>query len=63
MNELWTYTKSAEYCGLPETYFRNQVKHGSGPTYLQPSPKRVFFRKEDLDEWVATWKQLTRKER
>lgn len=63
MNELWTYTRSAEYCRLPEKYFRNQVKRGSGPTYFQPSPKRLFFRKEDLDAWMATWKQPTQKER
>jgi hypothetical protein len=55
MNELWDYIEAASYCGLPLNYFRNIVKGGTGPNYVKPTPRKILFRQQDLDGWVATW--------
>lgn len=53
--ELLVWADAAAYCGLPTNYFKNLVKAGGGPTYIKPSPKKVLFRKVDLDLWVNSW--------
>jgi hypothetical protein len=55
MTELWDYIEAASYCGLPLNYFRNIVKGGTGPNYIKPTPRKVLFRREDLDGWITTW--------
>ena len=47
--------EAAEYLGISPTYLSNQMKLGTGPTYLKPSPKTVLFRQQDLDDWKASW--------
>jgi hypothetical protein len=53
---LLTYADAAEYCGLATRYFITQHKEGRGPTYVKPSERRVFFTKDALDRWMASWK-------
>jgi hypothetical protein len=55
MNELWNYSQSAAYCGLPINYFRNIVKGGTGPNFVKPIPRKIMFRRQDLDGWISTW--------
>ena len=40
---------------LPVTYFRNQVRLGTGPAFVRVSEKRIFFRIADLEAWMVTW--------
>jgi hypothetical protein len=56
MSELRDWKGAAERLGVKSSWLRNQTKQGTGPTYLQPSPKTILFRDEDLDRWRASWK-------
>ena len=47
--------EAAQYCGLDPGYFRDQIKEGRGPSYVKPSERRVFFTRELLDRWMASW--------
>jgi hypothetical protein len=53
--EHFVWQGAADYCGVSLSYFRNLTKTGAGPTYLKPSPKKILFRKDDLDAWIASW--------
>jgi hypothetical protein len=55
MCELWDYSKSAAYCGVPVSYFINVVKGGTGPNYIKTTPRKIMFYQEDLDAWISTW--------
>jgi hypothetical protein len=56
MNRLLTMRDAATYCqNLPLTYFRNQIRLGTGPAYVRVSPKRIFFYVAALETWMATW--------
>jgi hypothetical protein len=57
---LLTYADAAAYCGLATRYFITQHKERRGPTYLKPSERRVFFTKDALDRWMASWRVVTR---
>ena len=59
-NRLLTYQEAAQYCGLTESYFRNQHKERQGPEFVKPSPRRVFFTPRALDRWMANWKVVAR---
>jgi hypothetical protein len=54
--KLFRYADAAQYCGLATGYFKNQHKEGRGPAYVKPSERRVFFTRDALDRWMATWK-------
>jgi predicted DNA-binding transcriptional regulator AlpA len=47
--------QAAEYCYLPDDKFKNQMKSGCGPRYIKISAHVILFRKEDLDQWMASW--------
>jgi hypothetical protein len=53
---LFSYSDAADYCGLTTKYFVNQHKDGRGPAYVKPSERRVFFTRDALDRWMASWK-------
>lgn len=53
--DLWKQGQAAEYLRLDVKYLMRMCRKGSGPVYLQPSPKRILFRKSDLDAWRAGW--------
>ena len=60
MNRLLSIKEAATYCqNLPLTYFRNQVRLGTGPAFVRVSEKRIFFRIADLEEWMQTWEHTT----
>ena len=59
MSQLMDTGSAAEYTELPLQFFRLQVWHGTGPAFVQPSARRRFFWKEDLDLWMSTWKRST----
>ena len=51
---------AAEHCGVGMAWFRNQTKAGRGPMYLQPSTKTILFREQDLNDWMASWKVVSK---
>jgi hypothetical protein len=56
MDRLLSIKEAATYCqSLPLTYFRNQVRLGTGPAFVRVSEKRIFFRIADLEAWMVTW--------
>jgi hypothetical protein len=60
MSELLSKEQAAIYCGLPAKFLSLRCKHGTGPTFIRPSPKTMFFMRDDLDRWIKTWKQCSR---
>lgn len=42
---------AADYIGHSPGTLQNWRVHGGGPAFLKPS-KKVFYRKEDLDQWL-----------
>lgn len=56
-DRLLTLRAAAEYCRVPLTWFRNQVKKGTGPAYVMPSPHARFFDRMDLDRWMEGWRR------
>ena len=58
---LLTYSVAAEYCGLDSRYFKSQHREGRGPEYIKPSERRVFFTKDALDRWMASWTVVQRR--
>jgi hypothetical protein len=64
MNRLLSVKEAATYCqNLPLTYFRNQVRLGTGPAFVRVSEKRIFFRIADLEAWMVTWAHTTPKKK
>ena len=57
---LLGYSEAAAYCGLAPKYFVNQHKEGRGPAYVKPSERRVYFTRDALDRWMASWKVVSR---
>jgi hypothetical protein len=57
---LFNYIEAAAYCGPDTRYFTNQHKEGRGPAYVKPRERRVFFTRDALDRWMASWKLVSR---
>jgi hypothetical protein len=57
MSQLLSKEQAARYCGLPRKFLSMCCKRGTGPTFIRPSQKTMFFRPEDLDRWIRTWKR------
>jgi excisionase family DNA binding protein len=55
--KLMQSKEAAEYTGAPRDFMLNQAKAGH-ITYLQVSPKKIMFRKADLDSWMEKWKEV-----
>lgn len=53
--DLWAQGQAAEYLRLDVKYLMRMCRKGAGPAYLQPSPKKILFRKSDLDVWRMSW--------
>ena len=47
--------EAAHYCGLSESCLTNQIAEGRGPRALRVSPRRFYFRRSDLEHWMASW--------
>jgi hypothetical protein len=60
VQERMKWKAAAQHCNVPEPWFRNQVKVGNGPKYLQPSPRLIMFREQDLNDWMASWKVVSK---
>jgi len=63
MSQLLDTRSATEYTKLPLQFFRLQVRHGTGPDFVQPSARRRFFSQDALDQWMATWKRGVGKEK
>ena len=59
MQALMNIKQAATYAGLPEVFFRNQLRLGRGPVALKVSPRRTFFAVGDLELWMNTWKHTS----
>jgi len=60
MEQLLDWNGAAVYCGVPLTYLRSQIRNGHGPIFIQPSPRRTYFSRVDLDNWIESWKRIRR---
>ncbi len=52
--ELLTPASAAAYMRLDKPYFMRLASSGA-IACLKPSPRRVLFRKSDLDAWRSGW--------
>jgi hypothetical protein len=52
--------EAGEYTGTNGPYLLNQAKLGH-IAYTQPSPKKIFFLRDDLDRWMYSWKRVATK--
>jgi hypothetical protein len=62
MGDLMTKREAVAYvnriCDRPlinENYLMRQCRRGNGPTYVMPSPRKVLFPKQALDQWMQAW--------
>ncbi len=53
--ELLKPDVAAAYLRLDLPYLLRQCRVGKGPRLLMPSPRKILFRKSDLDNWRRTW--------
>jgi predicted DNA-binding transcriptional regulator AlpA len=51
---------AAQHCGVSESWLRSQIKAGNGPKYLHPSPRLILFREQDLNDWMASWRVVSK---
>jgi hypothetical protein len=56
--EMTGWKGAAEHIGSTESWLRNQVRCGRGPTFYKPSPKSIFFLISDIDAWRASWPKI-----
>ena len=54
----------ASYCGFRDevdrAYFIGLNREGRGPSYVEPSDRRVFFTRDAPDTWMAGWDEVIR---
>jgi hypothetical protein len=55
---FYDWAEAADYVGLSEKNLKCAVRHGHGPTYVKPTPKRVLFTPADLDAWRDGWTRI-----
>jgi hypothetical protein len=55
MNDLMKPDMAAAYLRVEPDYLMRQCRGGTGPVYLMPSPRKILFRKVDLDAWRNSW--------
>ncbi len=56
--ELMKTDAFAEYVGIkPNTAYHWRVR-GVGPKYIKPTERTVLYRRDDVDEWLAS-RELT----
>lgn len=53
-DKLMEAKEASEYTGVSTPFLKNQAKLGQ-VGYVMPSPKRIMFRKSDLDTWMSSW--------
>jgi predicted DNA-binding transcriptional regulator AlpA len=44
--------EAAAYLGTTTGSLAQLAYQGNGPKYYKPSPRRVYYRKSDLDAWI-----------
>lgn len=54
MKDMLTRQEAADYVGLPNRSLDWLTKSGQGPRYIRVSERKRIYRKEDLDEWLAS---------
>ena len=51
--ELLTPREAATYLRVSKSYLDKLRVYGDGPRFLRPGKRKVFYRKSDLDAWLA----------
>jgi hypothetical protein len=52
--ELLDERDAAQFCGIDLTAFRNLRRTGKGPQFNRPSPRKAFYRLDDLEAWTTS---------
>lgn len=58
---IYGFEDGCEYCGISPSYMYKQTSKGKIKHY-KPEGKLIFFRKEDLDNWMLRNPQSTLEE-
>ncbi|MEM6816116.1 MAG: helix-turn-helix domain-containing protein [Bacteroidota bacterium] len=58
---MLTFKEACEYCSIPESSFYKHTMNKNVP-YYKPFGKKIYFKREELDEWLMTNRFSTREE-
>lgn len=45
--------EAATYCGVSRSFLAKRRLYGDGPKYIKVGRRKVVYRREDLDAWLA----------
>jgi len=51
--DLLTPREAADFAGYSESTLARLRLEGSGPRFLKPSPRKVFYRRSDIELWLS----------
>lgn len=51
-SDLLTPKQAAAYLHVSIGYLANMRINGQGAKYYKPTPRKVLYRKQDLDKWI-----------
>ncbi len=54
--ELLTPAEAAAYLRLSKSLLDKRRVYGGGPPFLRPVPRKILYRKSDLDRWANSHK-------
>ncbi|MCR8667412.1 helix-turn-helix domain-containing protein [Aestuariibaculum sp. M13] len=57
-----TFEEGCEYCGISKSKMYKHTSSNNVP-YYKPEGKLIFFKREELDEWLLRNRQSTMQER
>ena len=49
---LWTEKETSKYIGFDARTLQSWRMKGTGPRYVQISPRCIRYRPEDIDQWI-----------
>lgn len=52
-----TTSEAADYIRVTKRWLEKLRQIGGGPPYCKPGLKKILYRRDDLDEWVARSKR------
>ncbi|WP_420368593.1 helix-turn-helix transcriptional regulator [Curtobacterium sp. L1-20] len=58
-DEYMTTKRTAEYVpGMTEPLLAQLRFRGTGPRFLKPSPRKVLYKRSDVDAWLESTAQI-----
>lgn len=63
MTEYMTIAQVVRYLNdigirCTKRWLETTIIAGNGPSYIQPSARKIYFLREDIDAWRNTWAKI-----